>query len=98
MSDNGKKPTGIAHVASMWPLAKARVPDLDHWGREVAREVRELCAQLGGAGWDFVDIAEAIQAGRNSLYEWRLGARDMPAKKLLALRALAAEHARRTGS
>ena len=80
------------------PLSKPRVPDATHWEREVAREVRELCAQLGGSGWDFIEIAEALGTGRTSLYAWRLGDRDMPAKKLLALRALVAEYVRKVGT
>jgi len=72
-------------------------PPRDHWAQVVADEVKTLVKLLCDAGWMANDIAEAIGTGRTSLYAWRLGDRDMPAKKLLALRALAAEHARKVG-
>lgn len=98
MSDTRlRRNVGMAPLpAQVRPLVKARVPDSDAWAHAVATEVRELCAQLGGSGWDFAEIAAALNTGRTSLYAWRLGDRDMPAKKLLELRALVAKNVRRS--
>ncbi len=72
-------------------VASCRVPDLDIWDRAVAVEARGLMAQLGGIGWDFYEIAAALDCGRTTLYSWRTGETSMPAAKLLRLRALVAE-------
>lgn len=77
------------------PVVNCRVPNSDYWDNAVAVEARGLMAQLGGIGWDFVDIATALDCGRTTLYAWRTGESSMPAAKLLQLRAIAAEHVRK---
>lgn len=83
------------HVQSIGTSKSARVPDPDFWNNAVATEARSLMAQLGGIGWDYVDIASALGCGRTSLYAWRTGESSMPAAKLLQLRALVAENVKR---
>lgn len=77
------------------PVASCRVPNSDFWNNAVAVEARGLMAQLGGIGWDFVDIATTLDCGRTTLYAWRTGESSMPAAKLLHLRALVAENVRK---
>lgn len=76
-------------------LRKCGVPDSDAWNDRVSAECRGLMAQLGGIGWDFVDIATALDCGKTTLYMWRTGASAMPAAKLLQLRAIVAENVRK---
>ena len=76
-------------------VRSARVPDPDFWNNAVATEARGLMAQLGGLGWDFVEIAAALDCGRTTLYAWRTGESSMPAAKLLQLRAIVAENVKR---
>jgi hypothetical protein len=73
------------------PLARARVRDLGSWSKLVATEVRGLMATCGAAGMTLWDIAAKLDCSRTALMSWRAGANEMPASKLLALRALAAE-------
>ena len=84
--------------AKLRTVAECRVPVATQWARAVARECSDLCSALGATGWDFVEIAEAIGTTRKTLYAWRVGDTDMPAAKMLALRALASEHARKVGT
>lgn len=77
------------------PLKKCGVPDAESFSREVTVEVRGLMAQLGGIGWDFQDIATALDCGRTTLYSWRTGAADMPAAKLKLLHAVVALNVKR---
>lgn len=77
------------------PLARCRVPNPDFWDNAVAAEARGLMAQLGGIGWDFADIAAALDCGRTTLYAWRTGESSMPAAKLLQLRAVVAENVKK---
>ncbi len=77
------------------PGLRKCVPDSASWPQQVAAEARGLLAQLGGAGWGFADIAAALDCGTRSLYTWRIGGADMPACKLLALRALVAENCKK---
>ncbi len=80
--------------------AKARVRDLDAYGKAVAVEVRGHMAALGALGWSLWDIAEAVGCSRTALVSWRNGANDMPARKLLKLRdvVVANPGKRRTGT
>lgn len=97
MSDDGVKLRRIGHVATMGPVANARVQDAAAWSLAVTREVRSLIATLGAQGLGIFDIAAAIGCSPRSLYSWRRGGAEMPASKLLALRDLAARGIRRAG-
>ncbi len=59
---------------------------------QVCAEVRGLMAQLAGAGVSMVDVGVSLGVARRTLYRWRTGEDAIPAVKLLALRALYAEH------
>lgn len=80
---------------SLIKLRKCGVPDSESFARDVTVEVRGLMAQLGGIGWDFQDIATALDCGRTTLYSWRTGAQDMPAAKLKRLHAIVRENVRK---
>jgi len=73
------------------------VPDSSSWSKAVAAEVRGLLAALGCQGVAAIDIAAALNCSVRSLYAWRVGAAEMPASKLLALRSLVENQSRRTG-
>ena len=75
---------------TMGTVARCRVQNADEWSRAVTVEVRGLLARLGADGWGFVEIAVELNVSRTCLYYWRVGAAEMPASKLLALRALVA--------
>ncbi len=85
-------------ISRIRPGLRACVPDSSSWSRVVATEVRGLLAELGGRGVAAIDIATALGCSVRSLYTWRVGGAEMPASKLLALRALVAEHVRSTGT
>ncbi len=78
------------------PLAKARVRDLDSWGKAIAVEVRGHMAALGASGLTLWDIAAKLDCSRTALVSWRNGANEMPASKLERLRSFVAERVRRT--
>lgn len=77
------------------PLAACRVQDSEHWSRAVATEVRGHLAALGATGWTLWDIAAALACSRTSLVSWRSGGAEMPASKLLRLRAIVVANGRR---
>lgn len=78
-------------------VRRCGIPDPEAWLKAVAQELREHMAVLGAAGWRLSDICAALGVGSTTLWRWRRGVADMPASKLLQLRALAAEH-RKVGS
>ena len=89
---------GMSDSLKLRPLARCGVPDAAKWDRLVCSEVRGLLAALAGAGVSMVDVGVSIGVGRRTLYRWRTGEDAIPAKKLLALRALAGERARKVGT
>jgi hypothetical protein len=95
LSSSGNVLRAPCHEQSISTAKSGRVPDSDFWNNAVATEARGLMAQLGGIGWDFADIAAALECGRTTLYSWRTGEASMPAAKLLHLRALVAENVKR---
>lgn len=80
------------------PLAKCGVPDLAKWEHAVASEVRGILALLAASGVAMVDVGAAVGVARRTLYRWRTGEDSIPAAKLLALRALVGERARKVGT
>lgn len=80
------------------PLSAARVRNPDAYSQAVAREVRELMAELGSLGWTLWDIAAACDCSRTALVSWRNDAADMPAKRLLRLRDVVRDNAGRRRS
>lgn len=85
-------------ISKLRPGLRACVPDSSSWSKAVATEVRGLLAELGGQGVAAIDVATELGCSVRSLYTWRVGGAEMPASKLLALRALVAERSRKTGS
>lgn len=90
----------MSDSAKLRPPAKARVRDLDAWGKKVAVEVRNHMAFLGASGMTLWDIAAKLDCSRTALVSWRNGANEMPASKLERLRDAAGEVAakRRVGT
>lgn len=74
---------------------RPRGTDLPEFEALVAREVKDSLALLRRSGLDLFDVEARLNCSRRSLLRWQEGVSDMPAKKLLALRALVAERAPR---
>lgn len=71
---------------------------LSEFEENIRREVDESLDLLRAHGSDLYDVAASLDVDRKTLTRWRVGANEMPASKLMALRALVDRAARRVGT
>lgn len=79
-------------------LQKCRPANPPEWFADTLAEVTAWVRALRVAGWTMARIAVSLQCSEDSLRDWRDGKTSMPVVKWKALRALAADVKRRTGT